>query len=250
MFCFCFNAIPKPAPRRRCSKRTGSLPCWDRPLAGTSREIGSLLPKLHGPHRNDVGTGRAKAGPASLPCSPRTEGPPFSASSPRAPCPGQGCTPAPRGVATPPPGLWGPPACRSASGVPPIAAADQASPVKTLLPKMSMRKGILPGCFSHTPRQLCQVLGGAVLRGGHLPSVGRAWELQPRLLGSQDDSQPATRQVRMPGAVRVTERPAAVKPQVPGPRQAGGRGRPTASQPCGHPSPVGRRVLLPQLPAL
>lgn len=102
MFCFCFNAIPKPAPRRRCSKRTGSLPCWDRPLAGTSREIGSLLPKLHGPHRNDVGTGRAKAGPASLPCSPRTEGPPFSASSPRAPCPGQGCTPAPRGVAAPP----------------------------------------------------------------------------------------------------------------------------------------------------
>lgn len=104
MFCFCFNAIPKPAPRRRCSKRTGSLPCWDRPLAGTSREIGSLLPKLHGPHRNDVGTGRAKAGPASLPCSPRTEGPPFSASSPRAPCPGQGCTPAPRGVAAPPQG--------------------------------------------------------------------------------------------------------------------------------------------------
>lgn len=250
MFCFCFNAIPKPALRRRCSKRTGSLPCWDRPLAGTSREIGSLLPKLHGPHRNDVGTGRAKAGPASLPCSPRTEGPPFSASSPRAPCPGQGCTPAPRGVAAPPQGC----------GARPPAALPAGSLRSLLQIRPHQSRRFSPRCLcgkefslgaSHThPGGCARSSGGAVLRGGHLPSVGRAWELQSRLLGSQDDSQPATRQVRMPGAVRVTERPAAVKPQVPGPRQAGSRGRPMASQPCGHPSPVGRRVLLPQLPAL
>lgn len=196
-------------------------------------------------------SGRAVRRPGRPPCpAPRGRRVPLSLPPLPAPPAQDKAAPPPPGESPPPPGLWGPPACRSASGVPPIAAADQASPVKTLLPKMSMRKGILPGCFSHTPWRLCQVLGGAVLRGGHLPSVGRAWELQPRLLGSQDDSQPATRQVRMPGAVRVTERPAAVKPQVPGPRQAGGRGRPTASQPCGHPSPVGRRVLLPQLPAL
>ena len=48
------------------------------------------------------------------------------------------------------------------TGVCPIAAPDQTSPVKAFLSNISVRKGILLGpCFSHTPRWLRQVLQGA-----------------------------------------------------------------------------------------
>lgn len=108
-----------------------------------------------------------------------------------------------------------PPACCSASGVPPIAAPDQTSPVQAFPLKMSVWKGILPGPFSHTPRWLCQVLKGVVPRGGPLPSVGRAWELQPRLLQGQVSQRlPATRAFHkylrrsLPGPALGTQGPA------------------------------------------
>lgn len=102
--------------------------------------------------RIETTSGRAVRRPGRPPC-PAPRGRRVSLSLPPLPAPPaqDKAAPPPPGESPPPPGLWGPPACRSASGVPPIAAADQASPVKTLLPKMSMRKGILPGCFSHTP---------------------------------------------------------------------------------------------------
>lgn len=82
--------------------------------------------------------------------------------------------------------LRAPYACRSASGVSPIAAPDQTSPAKTLLHKGSIWKGISPVLLLTLARGLCQILKGAFPRGDPLPPAGRAWELQPWPLGSRE----------------------------------------------------------------
>ncbi|CAN0529604.1 unnamed protein product [Rangifer tarandus platyrhynchus] len=95
---------------------------------------------------------------------------PPSAPPPLAPPPGHQVGPNDPPRSTPPPLPTNAHSLRSRAHIPllrctgvcPIAAPDQTSPVKAFLSKISVWKGILLGsCFSPTPRWLRQVLQGA-----------------------------------------------------------------------------------------